>query len=145
MVEKFITCRWTWPFSIKGINFGLPVLNNIISNLHIKMSLHNFNICRFSSLGFWSWHYWWKYYLHNIKTIYLVNDDDDHYQQRHHLSNLDIDHDYIVLKYNIKLSSTHEDMEKCQYKYDKKFSILILTLSMSLKLFTNFWMMIIPK
>jgi hypothetical protein len=42
------------------------------------------------------------------------------------------------LKYNIKLSSTHEDMEKCQYKYDKKFSILILTLSMSLKLFTNF-------
>jgi hypothetical protein len=50
-----------------------------------------------------------------------------------------------MLKYSIKLSSIHENMEKCQYKYDKKASILILTLSMALKLFTNFWMMIIPK
>jgi len=143
MVAKFITCRWTWPFSIKGINLCLPIANNIVSILHIKMSQHNFNRC--ISLGFWGWHYWWKYYIPNIKAIYLVNDDDDHYQQRHHLFNLDLDHHCIMLKYSIKLSSIHENMEKCQYKYDKKASILILTLSMALKLFTNFWMMIIPK
>jgi hypothetical protein len=47
----------------------------------------------------------------------------DHYQQRHHLFNLDLDHHCTILKYIIKLSSIHEDMEKCQYKYDKKSSI----------------------